>query len=60
MKLKLIKIVISLITALICSYLLVTGNQILEKPISSGLELPWGNVISWIGLTHYHVQYILQ
>ena len=42
--------IISLSAFLICVYLLVTGSQILVKPLYKGSGLPCGTIITWIGL----------
>lgn len=31
------------------AYLLISGHPILEKPIFSNFEFPWGNYITWVG-----------
>lgn len=41
---------ITLLILIICTFLLVTGSDILVKPVIPGSGLPWGTIITWAGL----------
>lgn len=41
---------ITLLILIICTFLLVTGSDILVKPVVPGSGLPWGTIITWAGL----------
>ena len=41
---------ITLLVLIICTFLLVTGSDILVKPVIPGSGLPWGTIITWAGL----------
>ena len=45
-----IPFLISLILFLTSSFLLVTGSGLLVKPLMPGSDMPWGTIITWIGL----------